>query len=73
MKVAKKVIRYLKGIIHLGLVYRSQLKDEGEIKASTILSPFRLIRYRDSSYTRDPKDRKSVMKYYYFINRAIVS
>lgn len=73
MKAAKKVVRYLKGRMHPGLVYGSQLKDEGETKAPTAPSPFGLIGYRDSSYAGDPEDRKSVMGYCYFINGAIVS
>lgn len=73
MKVVKKVVRYLKSTMYLELVYRSQLKDEGETKAPIAPSPFRLIRYGDSSYTRDPQDKKLVMGYCYFINGAIVS
>lgn len=58
--------------MHLGLVYRSQLKDERETKAPIAPSPFKLIGYGDSSYAGDSEDRKSVIRYCYFINRAIV-
>ena len=58
--------------MHLGLTYGSHLKDEGETKVPIISSPFRLIGYGDSSYAGDPEDKKSVMKYCYIINGAVV-
>ena len=73
IKVAKKFVYYLKGIMHLSLIYSGHLKDEKEIKASIILFPFRLIRYRDSSYAGNPENKKSVMEYCYFINGVIIS
>ncbi len=73
MKVAKKVVCYLKGTMHLGLIYGAKAKDKGETKAPIAPSLFGLIGYGDSSYAGDPEDRKSVMRYCYFINRAIVS
>lgn len=71
--MAKKVIYYLKGIMYLNLIYNSYFKDEKEIKALITLFLFRLIRYRDSSYTRDLEDKKSIIRYCYFINRVVVS
>ena len=73
MKVAKKVVRYLKGKMHLGLIYRDHLKDKRETKALITPSLFGLIRYGNSSYVKDPKDRNSVMRYCYFINKAVIS
>lgn len=73
MKAAKKMIRYLKGTMYLGLIYGAKVKDKGETKASIAPSPFGLIEYGDSSYAGDHEDRKSVMGYYYFINKAIIS
>lgn len=69
MKAAKKVVRYLKGTIHLGLVYGSY--PQSNIPAAPSL--FGLIRYGDSSYAGDREDRKSVMGYCYFLNGAAVS
>lgn len=43
MKVAKMVVRYLKGLIHLEWVYRSS---QNEFSISCSL--FSLVRYRDS-------------------------
>lgn len=71
--MTKKVIFYLKGTMHLSLIYNGYLKDEREIKAIITLSPFGLIRYKDSSYARNPKNRKSVMQYCYFINKVVIS
>lgn len=73
MKAAKKVVRYLKGTMHLGLVYGSYPKDEGDTRAPNAPSRFVLVGYGDSSYAGDPEDRNSVMGYCYFINGAIVS
>lgn len=73
MKAAKRIVRYLKGTIHLGLIYGSHPKDEGDTRAPNAPSPFGLIGYGDSSYAGDLEDRKSVMGYCYFINGAIVS
>lgn len=44
--------------MHLKLIYRAQAKDEGETKLPIILSLFGLIRYKDSSYIGDLKDKK---------------
>lgn len=73
MKVAKKVVYYLKGTMYLRLIYRAQVKDKRETKISIALSPFRLVRYGDSNSAGDPKDKNSIMRYYYFINGAIIS
>lgn len=73
MKVVNRVVQYLKDILYLGLVYKSQLKDEGETKVPISPLLFGLIGYGDNSYTRDSKNRKSVMEYCYFINEVIVS
>lgn len=73
IKLAKKIVWYLKSIIHLELVYRSQLKDERETKAPIPSSLFEFIGYGDSSYIRDPKDKKLLIRYCYLINGAIVS
>ena len=36
-------------------------------------SPYGLVGYVDSNFAGDPEDRKSVMSYCFFLNRAIVS
>ncbi len=35
--------------------------------------PYGLVGYADSNFARDPEDRKSVMGYYFFLNRAVIS
>ena len=72
-KAAKKIVCYLKGIMHLGLIYGSYLKDEAKTKVPIISSLFGLIVYEDSSYAKDPENKKSVMGYCYFINGAVIS
>lgn len=73
IRVVKKVMYYLKGILHLELVYRAQAKDEKETKALITLYLFGFVEYGDSSYARTLKNRKLVIKYCYFNNGAIVS
>lgn len=70
--MAKKVVHYLKGIIHLELVYRVIVKNKRITKVSIIFFSFRFIRYRNNSYIRDSEDRNSIIGYYYFMNGAIV-
>ena len=73
MKAAKKVVHFMKGTMHVGLIYDGYLEDERETKAPIISFLFRLIGYGDSSYTGDPKDKMFVIGYCYFINRVVVS
>ena len=73
MKIAKKVIYYLKRIMYLGLIYGDHFKDKKKTLTPITSSLFGLIGYGDSSYTRDFENKKSIMRYYYFINRAIIS
>ena len=73
MKVTKKVVHYLKNIMHLGLIYSDHFKNEKETKALITSFPFGLIEYRDNSYVRDPKNKKFIMGYCYFINILFIS
>lgn len=41
--------------------------------ASRNLSLYDLIRYANSNFIGDLKDRKSLMRYYFFLNRVIIS
>ena len=64
-RAAKRVVRYLKGTMNLGLVYgRTTARDS---------PPYGLIGYADSNFAGDPEDRKSVMGYCFFLNGAVVS
>ena len=68
LQAVKRVIRYLKSMIHLELIYR-----QGPDGSSLILpASYDLIRYGDNNFVKDPEDRKSVMRYYFFLNKAIV-
>lgn len=66
LKTAKRVIQYLKGIIHLGIVYKTGTNKESQ-------SPYGLVSYANSNYADNPKNCKSVMGYYFFINGRVVS
>lgn len=63
LKAAKRVIRYLKGTMQMGIIYRV-----------SNLNPalYRLVEYTDSNYVEDPKDKKSIMSHCFFINGAVV-
>lgn len=67
-QVAKRIVYYLKGTIHLKLIY-GQGPDES---SSTILILSIFIKYSDSNFAEDLKSRKSVIKYCFFLNRAVV-
>lgn len=73
MKIVKNIRYYLKSIKHFDLVYNDYLKDKREIKAPIIFSSFRLMGYEDNSYVEDFKNKKSIMKYCYFINTVVIS
>lgn len=69
LRAAKRVVRYLKGTIHLGLIYGQ--RQDG---SSLILSaPYGFIGYGNSNFAGDPEDRKSVMGYCFFFNGAVIS
>lgn len=65
---AKRVVRYLKGIIEMELTFGQ----EQERLPRDLLS-YRLIGFANSNFARDPEDRKSVMGYCFFLNRVVVS
>ena len=53
LKVAKRILRYLKGTIELGLFYSSS-------------DDFYLVGYCDSDYVREVDDRKSTSDFVFF-------
>lgn len=75
LKAAKRVVRYLKGTMHLGHIYGSPLQSTEQTKAPipTGTKPYGLIGYAESNYAGDPEDRKSVMGYCFYLNGAVVS
>lgn len=74
-KAAKRVVRYLKGTMHLGLTYGSPLQFTEQTKAPipTNTEPYSLIGYADSNYAGDPEDQKLVMGYCFYLNGAVIS
>lgn len=59
--------------MYLSLIYDSYFKNKRKIKISIILFFFKLIRYKDNSYAKNFENKNFVIKYYYFINGAIIS
>lgn len=73
IKIAKKVVHYLKNIMHWGLVYRAQTKNKEETKIPIAFFLFKHIRYKNNNYARDLEDKmKLIIEYHYFINKVIV-
>ena len=69
LRAAKRVVRYLKGTMQLGLVYSQQ--PDGSSASDP--SPYGLVGYGDSNFAGDPEDKKSVMGLCFFLNEAVVS
>ena len=69
LRAAKRVVRYLKGTIEMGLTFG---QESGERPPRDPL-PYGLVGYADSNFAGDPEDRKSVMGYCFFLNGAVVS
>lgn len=59
-------MQYLKGIINLSIVYKIGTNN---IKSQ---SPYKLASYANSNYVNKFKDRKFVIRYYFFINGKVV-
>lgn len=59
MMIAKRVLRYLKGTLELGVFYRRS-------------TDARLLGYTDSDYARDVNDRKSTSGYVFLLNGAAI-
>lgn len=67
-KAARQVVCYLKISMQLKFIYKQHFDGNSPI----LLAPYKLIRYRDNKFARDPKDRKSVMRYWFFFNNIVV-
>lgn len=60
LQAAKRVLRYVKGTMDLGVFYRKE--DNGELMA-----------YTDSDYAGDVDDRKSTSGYVFLLSEGVVS
>lgn len=58
LKAVKRVVCYLKGIMHLGLIYSTILQSVKQTNTSMAISIdlYGLSGYADSNYPSDPKD-----------------
>lgn len=63
MKGAKQVLQYLKGTMNLGITYGRDAA--GHIET---YKAYGLVGYADSNYAGNPKDRKSVLGYCFYLN-----
>lgn len=67
LRAAKRVVRYLKGTMQMGLIFGRESclpKDP---------PPYDLKGYANSNFAGDPEDPKSVMGHCFFLNDAVVS
>lgn len=67
-RAAKRALRYLRGTMHLGLEYGSDVEEH---KAS--YGGAGLVGYADSDYAGDSETRRSTMGYVYCLNGAAAS
>ena len=65
--IAKLVLQYLKETMSLRLIYR---RDSAHLMES--YKPYDIVKYIDSIYEGNPKDRKSIISYCFFMNGAVV-
>lgn len=59
--------------MYLGLTYRTHPHLEKKTKALANLPPFGLIRYVDSNYASDSKNKKLVIDHCFFFYKAVIS
>lgn len=69
IRIAKQVLRYLKGTSTMGIVWG---KDPASHRESDY-GPFGIVGYADSSYAGDIDDRKSITGYCFFLGGAITT
>lgn len=61
LKIAKQVLKYLKRTMHLGITYGA-----GKVKPL----PYGPIKYTNYNYIKDLKNCKSIIEYYFYVNRC---
>ena len=66
--VTEKVMCYLNRMMQLRLVYNKQ-SDES---SNSDLLLYKLIRYNNYKFAGDTKDKKLVMRHWFFLNKVIV-
>lgn len=68
LRIAKRVLRYLKGIITLGITWGGDPAGHQDK-----YPPRGIVGYADSNYAGDPEDRKSVAGHCFFIGRLVTT
>ena len=69
LQAAKRVVWYLRRTMKKGLIFGRKSNN----RLLRDLPPYGLIGFIESNFAEDPKDRKSVMSYCFFLNGAVVS
>lgn len=69
LQATKRVVRYLKRTIKMGLIFGQ--KSAKQLPRDP--SSYGLVVYVDSNFAGDPEDQKSVIGYCFFLNRAVMS
>lgn len=68
LQMVKRVVRYLKSTMDISLIFDQKIANYFLRKSP----PYNLVDYVDSDFVENLEDQKSVMGYYFFLNRAIV-
>ena len=71
LRAANQVIYYLKDIMHLGIIYDTN--NSPTHKAINRQPLYGLVGYTNNNYAGNPEDQKSMIGYYFFSNKAVVS
>lgn len=69
LQVTKRIVRNLKGIMNIDLIFSWEIANHLLKK----LPPYGLVKYLDSNFARDLENWKSVISYYFFLNRVVKS
>ncbi len=64
----KRVVRHLKRTIKMRLIFGQKSKAQ----LPRDLLPYELIDYVNSNFAEDLENRKSVIGYYFFLNRSVI-
>ena len=67
-KGIKHLLRYLKKALKLALTYGKNLNDEKKE-----LEGIGFVRYADNNYALESQDRRSIIRYMFFLNGVVVS
>jgi hypothetical protein len=73
MAAAKRVLRYVKGTVNLGVFYKRGAENVGSLRVNYENSFDNLEAYTDSDYAGDTEDRRSTSGYVFLLSGGAVA